>query len=599
MKGITIFAGVVATLAAVAGAAPADPAATLEKHLDRRVLICDPRCVCIDKKPGELGWRSCCDAAHVFDMAEQPTTTGSPPTNTGSPQPAIEAAPVDNTFDDGDSAYEDGGDHNSTASISSSILEYRAIRGRKYHSERHESDYFLPIDERQNDSVDIAHHYLTLLFDGKLFLAPIKKDISVGEPVPSFVREEADLYQKALDIGTGTGIWAIDFADEFPNTEVTGTDLSPIQPTWVPPNVKFEIDDATTPWTWPQGTFDFVHLRYLFGSIPDWTALLREAYNACAPGGWVETVEVEVDFLSDDGTVKPDSALAVWGKMTRTAGPIMGKSFMIISENLQRKGMEDAGFVEITQVDKKCPVGGWPLDPKLAEVGRSLQLGFENDLEGYSTLVWNVVLGWPADEFQVFLMNTRKELKNPHIHPERPWPSWVAKLHASTETSHYACLDVQTFDENEWPLEIRDAGDPLVLSVKGLHMDRIVSVSDPFTMENLDDDDKLADTVLSCLRQLEEITPTATREQALVDFRHALVCGVNMHNADSERAGLGPFYAQAGDHIAISTGTMGCYVLRPEGSTPWKLIGDAYSRTLMKQAGYLERKRYGTWFDMV
>jgi methylase of polypeptide subunit release factors len=32
-----------------------------------------------------------------------------------------------------------------------------------------------------------------------------------------------------LDIGTGTGIWAIDFADEHPEAEVIGTDLSPIQ----------------------------------------------------------------------------------------------------------------------------------------------------------------------------------------------------------------------------------------------------------------------------------------------------------------------------------------------------------------------------------
>jgi len=29
-----------------------------------------------------------------------------------------------------------------------------------------------------------------------------------------------------------------DFADEFPDVEVTGTDISPIQPVWVPPKVK-------------------------------------------------------------------------------------------------------------------------------------------------------------------------------------------------------------------------------------------------------------------------------------------------------------------------------------------------------------------------
>lgn len=29
-----------------------------------------------------------------------------------------------------------------------------------------------------------------------------------------------------------------DFADEFPNAEVIGTDVSPIQPSWIPPNLK-------------------------------------------------------------------------------------------------------------------------------------------------------------------------------------------------------------------------------------------------------------------------------------------------------------------------------------------------------------------------
>jgi tRNA G46 methylase TrmB len=33
-----------------------------------------------------------------------------------------------------------------------------------------------------------------------------------------------------LDIGTGTGIWAVDMAVAYPSAEVIGTALSPIQP---------------------------------------------------------------------------------------------------------------------------------------------------------------------------------------------------------------------------------------------------------------------------------------------------------------------------------------------------------------------------------
>lgn len=94
-----------------------------------------------------------------------------------------------------------------------------------------------------------------------------------------------------LDIGTGTGIWAIEMADTYPDAQVTGTDLSPIQPDLVPPNCVFEIDDATLDWTWDDGHFDFVHVREMFGSIRDWPAFFAEARRCTKPGGWVEIVE--------------------------------------------------------------------------------------------------------------------------------------------------------------------------------------------------------------------------------------------------------------------------------------------------------------------
>lgn len=68
----------------------------------------------------------------------------------------------------------------------------------------------------------LSHHVQVLLLDGKLFKAPL----------------DIDKVQRVLDIGTGTGAWAIDFADENPHAEVFGTDISPIQSPWLPPNLK-------------------------------------------------------------------------------------------------------------------------------------------------------------------------------------------------------------------------------------------------------------------------------------------------------------------------------------------------------------------------
>lgn len=47
-----------------------------------------------------------------------------------------------------------------------------------------------------------------------------------------------------LDVATGMGEWAIQMGDMFPDAEITATDLSPIQPNEIPPNVNFYVEDS-------------------------------------------------------------------------------------------------------------------------------------------------------------------------------------------------------------------------------------------------------------------------------------------------------------------------------------------------------------------
>lgn len=80
------------------------------------------------------------------------------------------------------------------------------------------------------------------------------------------------------------------------------------------------------------------------------------------------------------------------------------------------------------------PIGGWPKDPELREVGNFVRATLENDLEGmiacfktcvtssnnipgYTLLLWKTILQWPDDEYQVFLMEMRKFLRNRKVHP--------------------------------------------------------------------------------------------------------------------------------------------------------------------------------------
>lgn len=74
-------------------------------------------------------------------------------------------------------------------------------------------------------------------------------------------------------------IFGSDFAEAYPNTAVVGTDLSPIQPDTRPPNLSFEIDDCCSEWVYPKNHFDFIHIRALYGSVPDWPKFYRQCYE--------------------------------------------------------------------------------------------------------------------------------------------------------------------------------------------------------------------------------------------------------------------------------------------------------------------------------
>lgn len=287
----------------------------------------------------------------------------------------------------------------STASLTSSILNFREVHGRTFQNFK-DAEYWGPNDERQNEALDLHHHMTLMMHDGKLHLAPLK------DP------------QNALDVGTGTGIWAMDFADEYPSAEVIGTDLSPIQPVWTPPNCKFELDDASLDWTFADNSFDFIHIRYLLGSIADWPKLYQQAYRCLKPGGWIEHTDSDVHIQADDDSLPADNPYPAWNQFFRDAGAKIGKSFNVTENEQQVKWAKDAGFdpSTITLKKHKIPFGSWAAEKKLKTIGLINQAATLEGVEGYGLLVGTHILGWKVEELQVFFAKMRSALKNPNYH---------------------------------------------------------------------------------------------------------------------------------------------------------------------------------------
>ena len=119
----------------------------------------------------------------------------------------------------------------------------------------------MPNDEIEQERMDMQHHAIILVL-GSLYFSPLESP------------------KRIIDLGTGTGIWAIEVADIHPEAEVFGVDLSPIQPSWGPPNVRFQVDDVEDPWVWKNDYFDLIFSRLMIsGSIEKLENYLNEIFQ--------------------------------------------------------------------------------------------------------------------------------------------------------------------------------------------------------------------------------------------------------------------------------------------------------------------------------
>jgi len=239
------------------------------------------------------------------------------------------------------------------------------------------------------------------MLKNKMYLAPI--------PAP----------QRVLDLGTGTGIWAIEFASQNPSAEVIGTDLSPIQPEYVPPNCRFEVDDAEDPWTFGH-TFDFIHGRMLFAAFKNHANVIKQAYDALAPGGYFEMEEVHFKLASPDDTIK-DTSFKKWNDMLVEGAAVLGRDWRCTIRFKQF--FIDAGFQDVVEVRQPGPIGPWPKNPDDKLIGLHWMANMLDGINAMSNIALRRGLGMSPGEMEALLDDVRKDLRNRKIHSY--WPIYI------------------------------------------------------------------------------------------------------------------------------------------------------------------------------
>ncbi|KAF2766273.1 S-adenosyl-L-methionine-dependent methyltransferase [Teratosphaeria nubilosa] len=314
------------------------------------------------------------------------------------PLPGQPIEAIDSQSESGDSGYDEKS--LSTASLRSSIFDYEHEFGRSYHSFRR-GKYVIPNDEREQDRMDIHYHALRLTLENKHFIAPIESPTGI------------------LDVGTGTGIWAMDVADDFPGAHVVGIDLSPIQPTAVPPNAEFQIMDADEEWDFGP-RFDFVHTRFMGGfCVKSWPHFYEQAFQSLQPGGWVENQEFDVHFGCDDGTLPANSSANQWAELWGQGIRKLGLESRMFPERMLQQ-MRDVGFINVTYKEYKMPIGEWPKNKRLRKSGLFNLIGMIDGLSGLTVKTFTHGLGWSEEEIEILVAKVKSELQNRRIHTYFP-----------------------------------------------------------------------------------------------------------------------------------------------------------------------------------
>lgn len=144
-----------------------------------------------------LADRAAATAAREPSTAHIPDNAPASPDSDHQPATAIEANDEEFAEDAAD-GYETATDASSNASTSlaSTVRDFNFENKRRYHKFK-EGRYLLPNDDMEQEREDMKHAMVLHVCEGALHNAPL------------------DNPQKILDIGTGTGIWAIDSEQIF------------------------------------------------------------------------------------------------------------------------------------------------------------------------------------------------------------------------------------------------------------------------------------------------------------------------------------------------------------------------------------------------
>ncbi|KIM31827.1 hypothetical protein M408DRAFT_21035 [Serendipita vermifera MAFF 305830] len=222
--------------------------------------------------------------------------------------------------------------------------------------------------------LDGQHNMLKILLDG-LFPCP--------ELVAKVMMDEEGRAKSVLDLGSGSGAWCMDVANQFPQAQVVGIDIAPNLQRDTS-NCRFELWDINQGLSPFHGQFDLVHVRFIHG-IVNHHNLTLEAIKCLKPGGLIIFLRVGPIVTDDRTTLMP----AASSRMPDQSWYQRFWSFVELGSTQRGLPAEiynhdyDEGFWDHDTMDAKTcgaafitiPLGAWVTTSDPAETARLRTIG--------------------------------------------------------------------------------------------------------------------------------------------------------------------------------------------------------------------------------